>query len=176
MVRQAQTGLEVRLRNAVVGAIHFDAFTRGRYATDASQYQIMPVGVVVPRTIGAAVRTFALAREEGIPVTARGGGTSQSGQAINCGLVVDGSKHLRRMLELDLGTAAARSNQASCLPRRRELTEQLLAIGMREADEVAARFPKLQRRVGGYNLGALDPRHSTLNLAHILVGSEGTLA
>ncbi|WP_428375240.1 FAD-binding oxidoreductase [Lichenicoccus sp.] len=252
MLSQVRTGLEARLRDEVDGEVHFDAFTRGRYATDASQYQIMPAGVVVPRTMQAAARACALAREAGIPVTARGGGTSQSGQTINRGLVVDGSKHLRRILELDVANrrctvepgivlddlnrqlkphglwfpvdvstasratiggmvgnnscggrslryGTTRDNVTSIQavladgtpmhfgevetdpasindPRRRDLTEQLLAIGMREADEVAARFPKVQRRVGGYNLDALDPRRGSVNLAHILVGSEGTLA
>ncbi len=55
-------------------------------------------------------------------------------------------------------------------------SQKLLAIGEREADEVAARFPKVQRRVGGYNLDALLPNAASHNLAHILVGSEGTLA
>ncbi len=252
MVSQGRTGLEARLRDAVDGEVHFDVFTRGRYATDASQYQIMPAGVVVPRTMEAATRAFALAREEGIPITARGGGTSQSGQTINRGLVVDGSKHLRRVLELDVvnrrctvepgivlddlnrqlkphglwfpvdvstasrATIGGMVGNNSCGgrslrygttrdnvvsidavladgtpmhfgeiaadpasindPRRRSLTEQLLGIGLREADEVAARYPKVQRRVGGYNLDALDPRRGPVNLAHILVGSEGTLA
>src|SRR5258707_443676 len=58
----------------------------------------------------------------------------------------------------------------------RRLAEKLLAIGAREADEVAARFPSVQRRVGGYNIDALDPRPGKGNLAHILVGSGGTLA
>src|ERR1019366_3591916 len=57
----------------------------------------------------------------------------------------------------------------------RLLARDLLAIGAREADEVAARFPKVQRRVGGYNLDALVPGKNDINLAHVLVGSEGTL-
>ena len=57
----------------------------------------------------------------------------------------------------------------------RPLAKDLLAIGAREADEVAARFPKVQRRVGGYNLDALVPGKNDINLAHVLVGSEGTL-
>jgi Fe-S oxidoreductase/FAD/FMN-containing dehydrogenase len=61
-------------------------------------------------------------------------------------------------------------------PALRPLAADLLAIGAREADEVAARFPRVQRRVGGYNLDALIPTRNDLNLAHILVGSEGTLA
>ena len=58
----------------------------------------------------------------------------------------------------------------------RPLAKDLLAIGAREADEIAARFPKVQRRVGGYNLDALVPGKNDINLAHILVGGEGTLA
>ena len=246
-------GLDQRLRTEIDGDILFDAFSRGRYATDASHYQIMPAGVVVPRSMDAAVRTLALAREEGIPVTARGGGTSQCGQTINRGLVVDGSKHLNRILSLDVearrctvepgivldelnrrlrphglwfpvdvstasratiggmvgnnscggrslrygttrdnvvaidavladgsamrfGEVAADAIEGINDPRARALAQRLLAIGAREAGEVAARFPKVQRRVGGYNLDALDPARGRVNLAHILVGSEGTLA
>src|SRR5205814_4357618 len=58
----------------------------------------------------------------------------------------------------------------------RPLAKDMLAIGAREADEIAARFPKVQRRVGGYNLDALVPGKNDINLAHILVGCEGTLA
>ena len=58
----------------------------------------------------------------------------------------------------------------------RPLAKDLLAIGAREASEIEARFPKVQRRVGGYNLDALVPGRNNINLAHILVGSEGTLA
>ncbi len=58
----------------------------------------------------------------------------------------------------------------------RPLAGDLLAIGAREADEIEARFPKVQRRVGGYNLDALVPGRNNINLSHVLVGSEGTLA
>src|SRR5262244_3048657 len=73
-------GLERRLRKERVGDVMFDRFARGRYATDASHYQVMPIGVVAPRTIEGANRAIAIAREEGVSVTARGGGTSQCGQ------------------------------------------------------------------------------------------------
>ena len=82
-------GLERRLKAEQVGEVRFDAFTRGRYATDASHYQIMPLGVVTPRTIEEAERVIGICRAEGVPVTARGGGTSQAGQTVNDGLVVD---------------------------------------------------------------------------------------
>ena len=68
-------GLERRLRAELTGEVQFDAFSRGRYSTDASHYQIMPVGVVAPRTIEEADRAIAIARSEGATVLARGGGT-----------------------------------------------------------------------------------------------------
>src|SRR6266702_8751011 len=98
----ASPGLERRLKAQSVGEVLFDAFTRGRYATDASHYQMMPLGVVVPRTVAEAERTIAMAREEGVSVLPRGGGTSQSGQTVNSSLVVDCSKHLTNLLELDI--------------------------------------------------------------------------
>ena len=98
-------GLERKLAAAVDGEVLVRAADRGRYATDASHYQMMPAAVVVPRTTAAALAALDVARAEGVPVTARGGGTSQCGQTINRGLVIDGSKHLRRILAVD---AAAR--------------------------------------------------------------------
>src|SRR5919202_2081329 len=94
-------GLERRLKAAITGGVLFDRFSRGRYATDASHYQVMPVGVVLPKTIAEAERAIALARTEGVSVLARGGGTSQCGQTVNASLVVDCSRHLDRILELD---------------------------------------------------------------------------
>src|SRR5512144_809372 len=95
-------GLERRLKAELTGEVQFDLFTRGRYATDASHYQIMPVGVVAPRTIEEADRAIAIARSEGATVLARGGGTSQAGQAVGQALVVDCSKYLTRILDLDV--------------------------------------------------------------------------
>jgi FAD/FMN-containing dehydrogenase len=95
-------GLERRLEAEISGDIAFDRFTRGRYATDASHYQIMPLGVVMPRTVAEAERAIALARQESVTVLARGGGTSQSGQTVNRSLVVDCSKYLNRVLDLDM--------------------------------------------------------------------------
>ena len=253
MAARLMPGLERRLKNEVNGEVWFDRFSRGRYATDASHYQVMPVGIVAPRDIAAAQRAIVLARDEGVSVLARGGGTSQSGQAVNEGLVVDCSKHLKQVIELDVpgrrvvvepglvlddlnrmlrphglwfpvdistasrATIGGMTANNSCGARSlrygnmrenvlsvdavlpdgeraifgpaapdlsslppgsplRPLARQLLDIGAREANEVEARFPKVQRRVGGYNLDALLPGRNDLNLAHILVGSEGTLA
>src|SRR4029077_17302351 len=94
--------LEQRLRSNITGDVFFDPFSRGRYATDASFYQIMPAGVVVPRTIDEALRALAIAHDEGRIVTPRGGGTSQCGQTVNDGIVVDFSKHLNRIVSLDV--------------------------------------------------------------------------
>src|SRR5258706_7255135 len=94
--------LEARLRSNIAGDVFFDAFNRGRYATDASFYQIMPAGVLVPRSTDEALRALAICREEGSIVTPRGGGTSQCGQTVNDGIVIDLSKHLNRIVSLDV--------------------------------------------------------------------------
>src|ERR1700710_3241218 len=94
--------LEEQLTRETTGEVLFDRFNRGRYATDASFYQIMPAGVVVPRTMDEALRALAIARDEGRIVTPRGGGTSQCGQTVNQGIVVDFSRHLNRVLSLDV--------------------------------------------------------------------------
>jgi FAD/FMN-containing dehydrogenase/Fe-S oxidoreductase len=244
--------LQERLSREITGEIFFDAFNRGRYATDASFYQIMPTGVVVPRTIDEALRALAIAREDGRKVTARGGGTSQCGQTINNGIVIDFSKHLNRLLSLDVenrtcvvepgivlddlnrqlrkhglwfpvdvstasrATIGGMAGNNSCggrslrygtmrdntisidaaladgtllhfgevsrdlsvvdSPAASALFRDMLSLGEREASEIAEKFPKVQRRVGGYNLDALTPRNAPNNMAHLLVGSEGTLA
>ncbi|MGX1352297.1 FAD/FMN-containing dehydrogenase/Fe-S oxidoreductase [Bradyrhizobium elkanii] len=247
------SSLEQRLRSELTGDVFFDAFNRGRYATDASFYQIMPAGVVVPRTVDEALRALAIVRDAGRIVTARGGGTSQCGQTVNDGIVVDLSKHLNRILSLDVenrtcvvepgivlddlnrqlkkhglwfpvdvstasrATIGGMAGNNSCGGRSlrygtmrdntlsmdaaladgtllhfgempRDLTRvnssdsglklfrDMLDLGEREALEIADKFPKVQRRVGGYNLDALVPRDAPNNLAHLLVGSEGTLA
>jgi FAD/FMN-containing dehydrogenase/Fe-S oxidoreductase len=244
-------GLERRLRAELTGEVRFDPFTRGRYATDASHYQMLPIGVVTPRTMAEAERAVALACYEGVSVLARGGGTSQSGQTVNESLVVDCSKYLTGVLDLDVkgqrcmvepgivlddlnrrlkphglwfpvdistasratiggmvgnNSCGARSlrygntrehviavealladgtkgrfekvtrDLSSVPPPLLPLAKDLLSLGRREAEEIAARFPKVQRRVGGYNLDALVPYGGAPNLAHLLVGSEGTLA
>ena len=108
-------GLERALREEGVGEVQFDAFARGRYATDASSYQIMPLGVVVPGSIEEATRALGVARSRGVPVLPRGGGTSQSGQTVNAALVVDCSKRLDQdPVARCAGPDAARSSPASC--------------------------------------------------------------
>jgi FAD/FMN-containing dehydrogenase/Fe-S oxidoreductase len=93
--------LAVRLRRELEGEVHFDAFTRGRYATDASIYEIEPIGVVVPRSSGDALRALAIAADMGVPLLPRGAGTSQCGQTVGAALVIDNSKYLNGVLEFD---------------------------------------------------------------------------
>ncbi|MGB5706242.1 MAG: FAD-linked oxidase C-terminal domain-containing protein [Arenicellales bacterium] len=243
----SQKPLFNRLIANVEGEVLSSDFDRGRYATDASIYQMMPLGVVVPKTSEDLYRTLEFARAERIPVLPRGGGTSQCGQTVNNALVIDNSKYLNQILELDVegwrcvvqpGIVLDQLNQQlkphglwypvdvstgsratiggmtannSCGSRsiryglmrdnvisinsilangdtlnmgplskvgseKTELVQQLLLIGEQEQEELRARFPTVMRRVGGYNIDALAPDQEVINLAHLLVGSEGTLA
>ncbi|HSO08266.1 MAG TPA: FAD-linked oxidase C-terminal domain-containing protein [Pelomicrobium sp.] len=100
-VKPGDPELAARLRRELEGEVLFDAFSRGRYATDASIYQVEPVGVVVPRSDEDALRALEIAADAGVPILPRGGGSSQCGQTVGEALVVDNSKHLNRLLELD---------------------------------------------------------------------------
>ncbi len=93
--------LERRLKAALAGEVRFDAFTRGRYATDASIYQVMPAGVVFPKSKADVAAILEIARAHATPVIARGAGTSQNGQPIGRGLIVDFSRHLDHVLAFD---------------------------------------------------------------------------
>ena len=99
--------LAQRLRGALEGEVLFTRGDRARYATDASIYQIEPVGVAVPRTVADLQAAMAIAREHDLPVLARGGGTSQCGQTVNRALVLDCSKYLRRVLDVDAAAGTA---------------------------------------------------------------------
>jgi len=93
--------LERRLRAEIEGEVLFDAHSRGRYSTDASIYQVEPIGVVVPRDLDDAARALEIAADAGVPILPRGAGTSQCGQTVGTALVIDSSKHLRALLDLD---------------------------------------------------------------------------
>jgi FAD/FMN-containing dehydrogenase/Fe-S oxidoreductase len=247
--------LRAALAETVSGAIHFDRLSRALYATDASVYQIVPLGVVLPRTEADVVAVVKACARFGVPLTARGGGTSQAGQAIGPGLVLDCSKHFNAVLEInpaqrwarvqpgcvlddlndrlrphgllfapDISTAnratiggmvannssgthslihgktvdhvlelraiLADGSMVHLRPLNGEELEDHCALPNREgecyravrrlatehAEEIERRYPKILRRVGGYNLDLLVPRGgSVFNLASLLVGSEGTL-
>lgn len=105
--RIGDSALAAKLRREVRGDVMFDSFSRGRYATDASVYQMEPIGVVVPEN-GEDVRAaMQIARDEGISVLPRGGGTSQCGQTVNHSLVLDLSKHMNRLISVDAENRAA---------------------------------------------------------------------
>ncbi len=93
--------VENRLKKAIEGEVLFDAFSRGRYATDASFYQIMPQGVVIPKTEADLAAIVEIAHEEGLTLLPRGGATSQSGQTVGDALVIDFSKYLRNITAID---------------------------------------------------------------------------
>src|SRR6266496_2989480 len=250
--RAGEHALARRLSREIEGEVLFDAASRGRYSTDASIYQIDPVGVVVPRTERDVQIALQIAVEEGIPVLPRGAGSSQCGQAVGAALVIDTSKYLNRIVLVDREGASAvvqpgvvldtlnaylrshalwfpvdvsTSAQAtiggmagnnSCgsrsirygnmvhnvlgidalladgsehhfaaVPadisrlsgdaRYVELAKKVRAIAEREAGEIEARWPKVLRRVQGYNLDWVRPA-GEWNFAQLLVGSEGTLA
>ncbi|MBI4614615.1 MAG: FAD-binding protein [Planctomycetes bacterium] len=97
----ARVDLETTLRREIDGEVRFDRVSRLLYSTDASIYQIEPLGVVIPRTIEAVVRTVEIARDLGVPILPRGAGTSLAGQAIGRAIVLDLSKHIDRILEVN---------------------------------------------------------------------------
>jgi len=103
----SDAALAARLAKEVDGEILFDAASRGRYATDASIYQIEPIGVVVPRNEEAARTAVAIAAAEGVPILPRGAGSSQCGQTVGAALVIDHSKFLNGVLELDVERRSA---------------------------------------------------------------------
>jgi FAD/FMN-containing dehydrogenase/Fe-S oxidoreductase len=246
-VRMVRSPLASRLRKEIDAEVLFDAASRGRYSTDASIYQVQPLGIVVPRTEEAARAAIAIAAAEGIPILPRGAGSSQCGQAVGEALIIDHTKYLGAILQVDTAAQTAvvqpgvvldalnaalrphglwfpvdvsTSAQAtlggmagnnSCgsrsiaygnmvhnvlaieavtaqgdrwrfgpmdepagPPEYRDFVSRLRNLYAREKQEIEARFPKLLRKVAGYNLDHLGPPHA--NAAHLLVGSEGTLA
>ncbi|HEY8250545.1 MAG TPA: FAD-linked oxidase C-terminal domain-containing protein, partial [Burkholderiales bacterium] len=241
----SHSSLAARLRKELDAEVMFDAASRGRYSTDASIYQVEPIGIVVPRSEEAARAAIAIAVDEGVPILPRGAGSSQCGQAVGAALVIDHTKYLNKILEIkreqavavvqpgvvldalnaelrkhglwfpvDVSTSAqatlgGMAGNNSCGSRSiayGNMVHNVLAIEAvtasgqrwrfgplsdargeygafvqklqqlyeREKAEIEARFPKVLRKVAGYNLDHLGPPHA--NAAHLLVGSEGTLA
>src|SRR5215467_8918302 len=93
--------LERELRRVVEGDVRFDAYSRLLYATDASMYQVEPIGVVLPRTAADVQAVLALANRYNVPVLPRGGGTSLAGQAVNHAVVLDFSMFMNQVLEVN---------------------------------------------------------------------------
>ena len=118
--------LAARLRKVLRGDVLFDTFARGRYSTDASIYQIQPIGVALPKGTEDVEAAIALARAEGFPVIARGGGCSQNGQTLGEAVILDTSKHMNRVLEVDNIAGTATVEPGIVLD---ELNRQLKATG-----------------------------------------------
>jgi FAD/FMN-containing dehydrogenase/Fe-S oxidoreductase len=106
--RIGDSALAERLRSELEGDVLFDNFSRGRYSTDASIYQIEPIGVVIPKSAADVRSTIQIANDQGIPILPRGGGTSQCGQTVGEALVIDVSKHLNSIIDLDVENHSAR--------------------------------------------------------------------
>ena len=100
-IRRAGRAFWERLSHEIEGDADASLFSRGRYATDASMYQCFPAGVVAPKSAGDIAIVLEMAREEGLSVIARGGGTSTAGQALGEGVIIDFSKYLSRIVEID---------------------------------------------------------------------------
>jgi FAD/FMN-containing dehydrogenase/Fe-S oxidoreductase len=118
------TALAAALRREVKGEVRFDDGSRALYATDASNYRQMPIGVVMPRDAGDVIATVALARKFGAPILARGGGTSLAGQCCNVAVVMDFSKYMDRIVELDPKEKFARVEPGIVLDDLRDAAEK----------------------------------------------------
>ena len=249
-----QALLAKRLREETSGEVMTDIASRGRYATDASIYQAMPVAVLVPKTAQDIAIAIQIAADLQVPVLPRGGGTSQCGQTIGTSLVIDNSKYFRNVLDLNLdqgyvevepgmvldhlnaqlkqhglwfpvdvstggqATIGGMAGNNSCGSRSiaygnmvhnvlgidawlangqigqfanyanssgvaKQLGDFVKGLANHLQPEIEARFPKVLRRVAGYNLDIFHPQSElpytqdgSVNLSHLLVGSEGTLA
>ena len=246
--------LAARLLQETQGEVLFTPADRGRYATDASIYQVIPLGVFVPRDTQDVAIAMDICRDLGVPIVPRGGGTSQCGQTTGAGLVIDNSKYVRNVLHIDteqrtavvepglvldhlnaqlkskglwfpvdvstsaqatlggmagnnscgsrsiaygnmvhnvLGASARMSDGTEMQlgrfdhssGRARVLGEFVQQLAMQLQPEIDAHWPKVLRRVAGYNLDIFCNQNErpytndgSVNLAHLLVGSEGTLA
>jgi FAD/FMN-containing dehydrogenase/Fe-S oxidoreductase len=113
--------LAAKLRGEIAGEVRFDAGDRAIYSTDASSYRQLPIGVVIPRTVDDVVATVAAARELELPVLPRGGGTSLAGQCCNTAVVLDFSKYLHGILDLDREARLARVQPGLVLDDLRDL-------------------------------------------------------
>ena len=115
------------LRRAISGDVRFDDTTRALYSTDASNYQITPLGVVIPRTVDEVIATYQIASKHKIPLLPRGGGTSLAGQTVGCALVVDFSPYIRRVTGINAEARTVRVQPGIALI---DLNRQLAPLGL----------------------------------------------
>ena len=120
--RQHPVALAAGMRRSIRGEVRFDAGSRALYATDASNYRQVPIGVVIPRDAEDVMNALALCREHDVPVLGRGGGTSLAGQCCNVAVVFDFSKYMHRVLEIAPGARRARVQPGAPLDALRAAT------------------------------------------------------
>jgi FAD/FMN-containing dehydrogenase/Fe-S oxidoreductase len=116
--------LAAELRAEIRGEVRFDAGSRALYATDGSNYRQVPLGVVIPRDTDDVIHAVAAARRQGAPLLSRGGGTSLAGQCCNVAVVMDFSKYMHRVLELDPQKRLARVEPGCVLDDLRHAAEE----------------------------------------------------
>ena len=135
--------LAQELRHRVNGEVRFDPFSRVLYSTDASIYQMEPVGVVIPRGVEDVLAVMEVARDSGVPLLPRSGGTSLAGQTVNHAIVMDFSKYLDQMLEVNQEEHWARVQPGIVLD---QLNRQLMPRGLQYASRPHHVQPGLRRR------------------------------
>src|SRR5947208_6363163 len=116
--------LASELRRRIRGEVRFDDGSRALYATDASNYRQVPIGVVIPRDADDIIQTMAIARSFGAPILARGGGTSLAGQCCNVAVVLDTSKYMNRIIDLDRQKRTARVEPGVVLDTLRDAAKE----------------------------------------------------
>ena len=116
--------LESSLRSRIAGEVRFDTSSRALYATDGSSYRQVPIGVVIPRNADDVIATLATCREYGAPVLSRGGGTSLAGQCCNTAVVLDFTKYMAQILEIDPVRKVARVQPGVILDHLRAAAEK----------------------------------------------------
>ena len=143
--------LEVELKSQLEGEVRFDAGSRAAYSTDSSNYRQVPIGVVVPRNVEDVVQTVRIAREFGAPVLSRGAGTSLAGQCCNTAIVLDWSKYLNGILEIDTDRKIARVRPGCVLDNLRDAARKFgLTFG---PDPATHRYCTLGGMIGNNSCG-----------------------
>ena len=248
------SSLEKELSTRIHGEVRFDHATRAIYATDASNYRQVPIGIVIPQTQQDVLEAIAVCRHFGAPLLSRAGGTSLAGQCCNTAVIIDWSKYLNRIVELNIQDRYARvqpgticddvvnaarphkltygpdpathnhccfggmlgnnscgahaqmngpavnnvqsldillydgtrmnvgwlteqewHNKSQGAGREAQIYSALRALREKYQGLIQQRYPKIARRISGYNLDQLIPNeHGTVNIARSLIGSEGT--
>ncbi|HTX55947.1 MAG TPA: FAD-binding and (Fe-S)-binding domain-containing protein, partial [Candidatus Acidoferrales bacterium] len=124
MIEVLNDGAQTELRSVITGEVRFDRGSRALYATDASNYRQIPLGVVLPKDASDVEHALAIARKHGLPVMSRGGGTSLAGEATNAAVVIDFSKYMNAVLEIDYERKFARVQPGCVLDDLRDLAER----------------------------------------------------